>query len=150
MMFGAATAAMRTLALAAAFAFTAACAAAPEPDARLQSWSGKLDLKASGEDVSAISAAFAAEIANRFGPRPGAESVKADLEKQGFICRDVPPVEARTDYLVAACERPKPRGFCADLFVVSLRFAGSSRALDPTRVRPDASFERTCSRIGGG
>jgi len=149
MMIGARTKTLRTMALAAACALAAGCATEPSTDGRLQTWSGALDLRASGEDVPAIGAAFATQLAARFGARPGVEAVKADLVKQGFLCRDVPPVEARTDYLVAACERPRPRGFCSDLFVVSLRFAGASRALDSTRVRPDASFERTCPRMGG-
>lgn len=129
--------------LAAGLVALAACAS-PGPRVEGQPYAGRLDISAAGEDVADIEARFSQALTARYGERPGAEAVKRDLQKQGFLCRDVPPVEARTDYLVAACELPKPRGLCSDLFVVSLRFVGNSRALDHTRVRPDGSFERTC------
>ncbi|MET0545279.1 MAG: hypothetical protein ABWZ40_03120 [Caulobacterales bacterium] len=91
-----------------------------------------------------LSDAFAAQIDARYGPEPGLLAVKKDLEANGFVCRDVPPVEARGDYLVAACDRQEMLQSCNNIWSVSLRFDHNSRALDATRVTARGGFERLC------
>lgn len=105
--------------------------------------SALLDLSADDRDVEKIGARFAASVTARYGPRTPVESVTADLRSLGFLCRDVPPVERRTDYLVAACEAPRPHGLCSDLFVISLRYGGGGVS-NGLFVRSDGSFERSC------
>lgn len=91
-----------------------------------------------------LGAAFAAQIEVRYGPEPGLQAVKKDLQANGFSCRDVAPVEARSDYLLATCDRQEMHKSCNNIWSVSLRFDHSSRALDSTRVTPNGGFERLC------
>lgn len=124
-----------------------ACATSPPPAEPPRQTSALLDLSADGRDVEAISQQFAASVTARFGPRAAVDAVTTDLQGQGFLCRDVPPVERRTDYLVAACELPRPHGLCSDLFVVSLRYAGGGVS-NGLFVRADGSFQRSCVAPG--
>jgi len=139
---------MRAVLISALVVMVSACASsappAVSPDLAIKVWKKPLDLTAEGENVDAISAAFAGRVSARYGASAQISDVKRDLERQGFQCRDVPPVEARRDYLVAACEKPRPHGFCSDVFVVSLRFASQGRRPDALFVRADGSFARSC------
>ncbi|MBU6372354.1 MAG: hypothetical protein KJS97_06450 [Alphaproteobacteria bacterium] len=141
-----------------ALAALAACVTPPTPDPAPASapppaaeppraTSALLDFTADERDVEAIGARFAGSVTARYGPRAAIDTVRKDLEGQGFLCRDVPPVERRTDYLVAACEKPKPHGLCSDLFVISLRYAGGG-VTNGLFVRSDGSFERSCVTPG--
>jgi len=123
----------------------AACVAAPKAEPRAVT--ALLDLSGDGRDIDAIRDAFAASVTARFGPRASLDAVTTDLQGQRFLCRDVPPVERRTDYLVAACELPRPHGLCRDLFVVSLRYAGGGVS-NGLFVRADGAFERSCPNKG--
>lgn len=130
----------------AACATGSATGAAPAPAGVAEpprATSALLDLSAAERDVEKIGARFAASVTARYGARAAVESVTADLRSLGFLCRDVPPVERRTDYLVAACEAPRPHGLCSDLFVISLRYAGGG-VTNGLFVRSDGSFERSC------
>lgn len=129
------------MALAAASAILA-CAGANGP------FRNRLDLTTAGEDAEAISAQFASRVSARYG-LARAVDVTSDLERAGFACRAVAPVEARTDYLVATCDLPRPHGFCSDRFVVDLRHAGGSDEAT-ARVRADGRFMRACTVPGAG
>jgi len=126
-------------ALLAALMLAAACAA---PAQMRETYQGRLDVRAEGEDADAIGRALTEAARARYGMRAPVAAVTADLEAQGFQCREAPPVEARSDYLVSACTLPKPHGFCSDLFALSLRYAGQDGSA--LRVRPDGAFQRTC------
>lgn len=91
-----------------------------------------------------LSAAFAAQIDMRYGPEPGLKQVKDDLSANGFTCKDVPPVEARADYLIATCEKQEMLQGCGNIWSVALRFDHRAPSADSTRVTPNGGFERLC------
>jgi hypothetical protein len=91
-----------------------------------------------------LSAAFAAQIDARYGPEPGLQAVKADLQANGFSCHDAAPVEARPDYLLSTCEKQEMHQSCGNIWSMSLRFDHASRALDSSRITPRGGFQRLC------
>jgi hypothetical protein len=99
-------------------------------------------------EPAAIDAAFAEEIAQRFGSRARLPRVRADLESQGFQCADTAPSSGslkRGVTIMAYCQRPRPNGLCADLWGVELVYAGAVRSRDPVRVAPKGWFDRSCA-----
>jgi hypothetical protein len=118
----------------------------PKPPSGVAHFDKKLDL---GDwkgplDPDKLSDAFAAQLDARYGPEPGLQTVKTDLESNGFTCKDVPPVEATANYLMATCTRQEMHQQCGNIWSVSIRFNHLSRALDSTRVLPTGGFERLC------
>ena len=107
-----------------------ACAAAPAPV--------PFDLYTGEPDAARIDAQFAAEMSARYGPNSSRESIVRDLDAQGFQCADVPPVEARGDYLLARCTLAKPHGLCTNQWAVEVRYASQGAA------RAQGSFRRPC------
>jgi hypothetical protein len=99
---------------------------------------GPLTLHADDPDPARVEARFAESVANRYGGHGSRDAIETDLKGSGFACTEPPPVEARGDYLMAHCALARPRGFCTDLWIVDLRYAG------PAGVTPHAAFRRTC------
>ena len=102
-----------------------------------------LNLFADGGDPHVISDEFGREIATRY-PAPASLAVlDTDFTANGFTCANTPPVEARSDYLKAHCERFVLRHGpeCRDEWRIDLRFAPGTGDL----ARPSGSFWRSCS-----
>ena len=91
-----------------------------------------------------LSAAFAAQIDARYGPEPDLKQVRDDLTSNGFTCKDVAPVEARPDYLVATCEKQEMHQSCGNIWSVSLRRDHLAAAEGEGRIIPRGGFERLC------
>jgi hypothetical protein len=96
-----------------------------------------------------LSAEFAQVMTDRYPQATGADVIKQDLIEQGLVCRDVPPVEARGDYLVAACDitkaGPKQNAkTCDDVWIVALRYHDAQGPAHSMRVQAIGSFERNC------
>jgi hypothetical protein len=92
-------------------------------------------------DPARIDSLFAEEIITHFGAKAKKAKVEKRLEGVGFRCADVPPVEARGDYLIARCTRPKPHGLCTDSWNVELRYAGDDS------IAPHGTFRRACIAV---
>jgi hypothetical protein len=125
--------------LALAIMLLLAPACAMQPTGRTGTRPG-VEFFAAEPDAAAISAKFADGIARRFAAPADLAALKADLAANGFTCADVPPVEARTDYLMAHCSRARPHGLCTDEWAVDLRFAPGS----PGLARASGRFWRNC------
>lgn len=91
-----------------------------------------------------LSAAFAAQIDARYGPEPDLKQVRDDLIANGFTCKDVAPVEARPDYLIATCEKQEMHQSCGNIWSVSLRRDHLAAAEGEGRIVPRGGFERLC------
>jgi|GEM_PF-2134136 len=91
-----------------------------------------------------LSAAFAAQIDMRYGPEPSFTHVRDDLTANGFTCKDVAPVEARPDYLIATCEKQEMHQACGNIWSVALRRDHLSPGAEGARIVPRGGFERLC------
>ncbi len=91
-----------------------------------------------------LSAAFGAQIDARYGPEPGLKQVRDDLTSNGFSCKDVAPVEARPDYLIATCEKQEMHQSCGNIWSVALRRDHQAASEGEGRIIPRGGFERLC------
>lgn len=100
--------------------------------------SRSLNLFAGEPQPARIDSQFSGEVISHFGAKAEKAKVERKLASSGFQCADVPPVEARGDYLMARCTLPKPHGQCSDLWTVELRYAGGDS------IAPHGTFRRDC------
>lgn len=134
---------MRALAIA-ALALLSACATTGVDGA--PSASAPLQLPFAGAPAE-TDRLFRQSLLDRFGQTAGRDAVLRDLAGAGFQC------DAKASFpnvaqgaVMDACEwqRPNSPRPCIDRYLVDLRFAGATRALDSLRVEPVGRFVREC------
>jgi|JI10StandDraft_1071094.scaffolds.fasta_scaffold452875_1 hypothetical protein len=121
-------------------------AGAPKAPGGISKADKKIDLGEwrGAQNPDDLSAAFSAQIDARYGPEPDLKQVRADLTSNGFTCKDVAPVEARADYLIATCERQEMHQSCGNIWSVALRRDHLAAAEGEGRIIPRGGFERLC------